>query len=246
MTELSDCLLDDPVDYIKTKVEQRLKAIGCSLEEITERLIHEDKTRLIFQYIGRDENGHAAKQHMILESRASISIGSVMSRIDKVMALQERRHQNVGGIDPVTPGHDMPLSHLQVSVFYARRLKIDHADKAQDALRVAIEARLSEKKPASRSNVENQPALNVGQIDHRECLGNGVWLKGHNLIIENTTLPEQVAIALTGKPVSAICVHEVLGDETIMSIEMANNDMPKGRRTVIVNLEKKWTRASEI
>lgn len=246
--------IDDPVTHARTEMRRRLEAAGCTWIGDEIRTVHETKCRLSIHYMGRDEQGHLAQCKGVFEARPGELLEVVDHRIEKQLRVQERRFAIAGGIAPVVVGPDMPLSHLEVTLPYARRLRLDHGDNAQDALRQAIADRLAEmSNPSGRSvkapnsKVANQPAFCGHRINHRERLGEGVWLRSQDLVIENTTLPQQIAIALVGRPVTAVCHHEVLADtETVREIEMSNADGMAGRRTATLRLDVQWIRANEI
>lgn len=246
MTDVSEVKLENPTHYAEAEITKRLTAIGCQITEATHTTVRGDKILLTMAIFGRDDQGHASEHKLRLEARPGDLEEIIKIRIERVLKGQESRYLRSRNIEPVILGPDMPLSHLEVSLPYARRLRIDHAENAQNALRSAIIERISEGRSASKSKVQHQPAINLNQIDHREQLGENVWLKSNHLIIENTTLPEQLAIALVGRPIETVCEHPILNGETIHSMVMSNVDAPCGRRTVDIRLNIEWLRADEL
>lgn len=233
--------------WARHEIERRLGLIGCKATGVSITA----RTRgwsLDMGYAGRDEQGHAADLRLRVAVDDGTDEQTMDARIAKALRSQERRAAAARWLPPVTAGERMPLSHLEVSMPYARRLRIDHGDQAQQALRQAIVARLAERGVrAHRSAVPNQPSFSGHRIDHREEIGPGVHLRGGHLVIASTTLPEQLAIALPGRSVTALCSHPILGDDDIVAaIEMTNTGTTHGKRTVTVKLEPNWLRADQI
>lgn len=238
---------DDVLGHVEREVARRLASIGCTVRASNRRADRNGRA-LEVQYLGRDEQGHAASLSLAVHIHGDIEASSVENKIDKALRSQERRALIAQHLPPVALRDDMPLSHLEVTMPYARRLRLDHGAQAQQALRHSIRARLAEKGVrAYRSAVAHQPSFNCNRIDHREEMAPGVHLRGEHLIIANTTLPEQLAIALPGRSVTAICTHPILGEDDIVGVVGMTNPIGfHGKRTVTLKLAPNWLRADQI
>lgn len=152
----------------------------------------------------------------------------MLRSIESKMTPQARSALRVDFHAPVHPGPAMQLGHLRVFTSFARRLRMDHADGAQDALRHAL--RIFREGAGKKLRKYPRPyglAMDANRVDHREDLAEGVHLKGRHVILHSMILPDQLLGGIIGQPVTRIVQHPLLDDG--MTITRAYSEKSSAR-----------------
>lgn len=235
--------MDIPVHYhaARDEIMRRLEGMGLgpvSFDHVPSKGRKHDIISASFT--GRDPAGHACDS--LVQFVLTNDLGQILQSINSKMDPHQRSYERVRHHPPVMPAPGMALGHLSIYAPFARRLRLDHGDDAQDALREIVLLILKNK--GRRLNKHPRPydtVLDANRVDHREELAPNVNWRGRSLVLHGTILPDQVLNGIVGSPVTRVIAHPLLDDRMLITRAFSEKASAKnGLGVTVLDTEGEW------